>query len=91
MQGLHDQIKRMQVELQFEKTRNEALIFAIARLKRWRFVSSAESLYSTTQAVLFDAILADTALEDVAAKEAAKDAGKEAAVAPPRLKGQAVR
>ena len=69
--------------------------------------SSAESLDSTTQAVLFDAILADTALEDVAAeeaakeagkeaaeeaaKEAAKEAGKEAAAVPPRTKGQAVR
>ena len=87
VQGLHDQIKRMQAELQFEKTRNEALNFEIARLKRWRFGSSAESLDSTTQAVLFDAILADTALEDSAAKEA----DKEAAAVPPRTKGQAVR
>ncbi len=65
-------IERMQRELAFEKTRNEALNFEIARLKRWRFGSSSESLDSSTQAVLFDAILADTALEDRAAEEAIK-------------------
>ena len=62
-------IERMQVELKFERTRNEALNFEIARLKRWRFGSSSESLEASTQAVLFDAILADTAIEDRAAQD----------------------
>ena len=64
-----DLVERLQAELKFEKTRNEALNFEIARLKRWRFGSSAESLDSTTQAVLFDAIAVDTALEDQAAED----------------------
>ena len=67
-------IERMQAELQFEKTRNAALNFEVARLKRWRFGSSSESLEATTQAVLFDAILSDTLLEDIAAQQAAKPA-----------------
>lgn len=71
---LRAMIERMQAELQFEKTRNQALNFEVARLKRWRFGSSSESLDANTQAVLFDAILADTLLEDVAAQEAAKPA-----------------
>ena len=60
---------RMQGELKFEKTRNEALNFEIARLKRWRFGSSSESLATSTQAVLFDRIVLDTALEDRAAEQ----------------------
>ena len=36
-------IERLQAEVKFERTRNEALNFEIARLKRWRFGSSAES------------------------------------------------
>jgi transposase len=72
MQVLRDLIERMQSELQFEKTRNEALNFEIARLKRWRFGSSSESLDTTVQAVLFDAIVADTALEDRAAENEIK-------------------
>ena len=36
--------------------------------------SSSESLEATTQAVLFDAILSDTLLEDIAAQQAAKPA-----------------
>jgi transposase len=71
---LRQLIERMQAELRFEKTRNEALNFEVARLKRWRFGSSSESLEATTQAVLFDAILADTALEDRAGDEASKPA-----------------
>ena len=46
----------MQGELKFQKTRNEALNFEIARLKRWRFGSSSESLDTTLQAVRFDRI-----------------------------------
>ena len=72
VQAMRELIERIQAELQFEKTRNEALNFEIARLKRWRFGSSAESLDSTTQAVLFDAIVADTLLEDLAAQETIK-------------------
>ena len=36
--------------------------------------SSSESLEATTQAVLFDAILSDTLLEDIAAQQATKPA-----------------
>ena len=79
--------ERMQAELKFERTRNEALNLEIARLKRWRFGSSSESLESTSQAVLFDRILADTALEDLAAQEPLESKP----CAPPRAKGQAVR
>ena len=81
-----DVFERMQAELRFEKTRNEALNFEIARLKRWRFGSSSESLEATTQAVLFDAILADTLLEDLAARQEIKTPPSA-----PRAKGQAVR
>ena len=62
----------MQAELKFEQTRIEALNVEIARLKRWRFGSSSESLDTTTQEVLFDRILADTALEDRAAEQEIK-------------------
>jgi len=86
VQELLDLVERMQAELRFEKTRNEALNFEIARLKRWRFGSSSESLDSTTQAALFDAILADTAIEDRAAQDEIKPPP-----AAPRAKGQAVR
>ena len=79
-------IERLQAQVKFEQTRNEALNFEIARLKRWRFGSSAESLDTSTQAVLFDAILADTALEDSAAKQANKPPP-----AAPGVKGKAVR
>jgi transposase len=72
LQALRDLIERMQAELRFEQTRNAALNVEIARLKRWRFGSSAESLDATTQAVLFDAIAADTAIEDRAAQDEAK-------------------
>lgn len=86
VQELRDQIERMQAELKFKQTKIEALNFEVARLKRWRFGSSSESLEGTTQAVLFDAIVADTALEDQAARDEVKP--------PPtarRAKGQAVR
>ena len=83
---LREVIERMQAELRFSKTRIEALNFEVARLKRWRFGSSSESLDSTTQAVLFDAILADTLLEDIAAQQSRSPAPS----APP-VKRQAVR
>ena len=55
-------------------------------MKRWRFGSSAESLDTSTQTVLFDAILADTTLEYAAAKEANKPPP-----AAPAVKGKSVR
>src|SRR5665647_718550 len=79
-------LERLQGELKFSQARIEALNFEVARLKKWRFGSSSESLDSSTQAVLFDHILAETALEDIAAKEAAKPAS-----GTPRTKGKAVR
>ena len=85
-QLLRDLIERLQGELKFHKTRNEALNLEIARLKRWRFGSSSESLQASTQAVLFDAILADTAIEDRAAQDELKPAPATA-----RIKRQAVR
>ena len=85
MQGMRVLIERMQAELKFEKTRNEALNFEIARLKRWRFGSSSESLEASTQAALFDAIVADTLLEDIAAQQETKPAPST-----PRIKGQPV-
>ena len=81
-----DLLARMQGELKFKQARIEALNFEVARLKRWRFGSSSESLEATTQAVLFDQILADTALEDRAAQDQNKQPG-----AAPRTKGQAIR
>lgn len=86
LQELRLSVDRLRAELKFEKTRNEALNLEIARLKRWRFGSSSESLDSTTQAVLFDAIVADTALEDHAAQDELT-----ALRATPAAKRQAVR
>jgi transposase len=86
VQVLHDLIERLQGELKFHKTRNEALNLEIARLKRWRFGSSSESLEASTQAVLFDAILADTAIEDRAAQDQTRPPPATA-----RIKCQAVR
>ena len=86
VQELRDLIERMRGELDFEKTRNEALSFEIARLKRWHFGSSSESLQASTQAVLFDAIVADTALEDRAGEDEVKPPS-----AAPSIKRQAVR
>jgi len=62
-----DQLERLQAELKFAQTRIAALNFEIARLKRWRFGSSSESL--DTQAPLFHGILADAALEEQAARD----------------------
>jgi transposase len=86
VQELRDLLDRLQGELKFQKARNEALNFEVARLKRWRFGSSSESLEASTQAVLFEHILVDTAMEDRAADEAKKPLSS-----PPRTKGQAVR
>ena len=83
-------VERLQADLKFSQTKIEALNFQVAQLKRWRFGSSAESIDSSTQAVLFDAIVADTALEERAAAEATSQAAQPATAAP-RSKGQAVR
>ncbi len=83
---LRDLLERMQGELKFKQARIEALNFEIARLKRWRFGASSERLDASTQAVLFDHILADTALED----RAAQDENKLPTAAPPPRR-QAVR
>ena len=87
LQELRDLLERLQGELKFQKTRNDALNFELARLKRWRFGSSSESLDTSTQAVLFEHILADTVIED----RAADDAKKPPPAANARTKGQAVR
>ena len=84
--ALRQLLERLQGELQFSQARIAALNFEVARLKQWRFGSSSESLDSSTQAVLFEQILIDTALEDAAAKEAAKPTS-----GTPRTKGKAVR
>ena len=86
VQGLRDLLERLQGELKFKQTRIDALNFEVARLKRWRFGSSSESLDTSIQAVLFDHILADTALEDRATEDANKPAASNR-----RAKGQAVR
>ena len=86
VQELRALLERLQGELKFQKVRNDALNFEVMRLKRWRFGSSSESLDTSTQAVLFDHILADTALEDRAAEEE-----KKPPASLPRAKGKAVR
>jgi transposase len=85
-QAMRELIERLQGEIRFKQTTIEALNFEVARLKRWRFGTSSESLDSGAQAVLFDAILADTALEDRAAQEATQPPP-----AAPRARRQAVR
>src|SRR5690349_2320621 len=62
----HD-LERLQGELKFAQARVAALNFEIARLKRWRFGQSSESLEA--QVPLFEAIATDTALEDQAARD----------------------
>jgi transposase len=63
-----ERFERLQAELKFAHTKIDALTFELARLKRWRFGQSSESL--DAQVPLFDAIVADTAAEDQAAREA---------------------
>ena len=48
VQTMRDLIERMQAELKFNQIKIEALNFEIARLKRWRFGASSESLESNT-------------------------------------------
>ena len=42
-----DLLERLQGELKFKQARIKALHFEVARLKRWRFGSSSESLEAT--------------------------------------------
>ena len=81
-----DLIEGLRGEIKFKQAQIEALNFELARLKRWRFGSSSESLGSGAQAVLFEHLVADTALEDQAAEQEIKP--PPAAPAPRR---QAVR
>jgi transposase len=60
-------LERLRAELKFAQTKIAALNFEVARLNRWRFGQSSESLDAQTP--LFDAIVADTAIEDAAARE----------------------
>lgn len=60
-------LERMQAELKFAQTKIAALNFEVARLRRWRFGQSSESL--DVQTPLFEALVADTAIEDAAARE----------------------
>ena len=69
--SLHGVIERQHAELKFNRTKIEALNFEIARLKRWRFGTSSESLDGSAQTVLFDLIVTDTREEDAAAAAAA--------------------
>ena len=87
-------IEQQQAELKFKQTKIEALNFEIARLKHWRLGSSSESLDGSTQAVLFDAIVADTRIEDQAeqeAREAAREAARGQQAAPKPEPRRAVR
>ena len=87
--SLHGVIERQHAELKFKQTKIEALSFEIARLKHWRFGSSSESLDGSTQAVLFDLIVADTREEDAAA--AASQALPASPAVPPVAPRRAVR
>lgn len=63
------ELQRLHAEIKFQQTKIEALNFEVARLRKWRFGTSSESLDASTQAVLFDAIVADTRVEDEAQLE----------------------
>ena len=89
--SLHGVIERQHAELKFNRTKIEALNFEIARLKRWRFGTSSESLDGSTQTVLFDLILTDTREEDAAAAAAANSALPATPPVPPVAPRHAVR
>lgn len=65
-----DQLEQLRAQLKFAQAQITALNFEVARLKRWRFGKSSESL--DQQAPLFEAIVADTALEELAAHDQRK-------------------
>ena len=72
VRSMRELIERQLAQIKFKQTKIEALNFEIACLKRWRFGSSSESLEASTQAVLFDAIVADTLVEDQAEQDERK-------------------
>ena len=76
-----ERFDQLQAELQFAQTKIAALNFEIARLKRWRFGQSSESL--DAQSPLFDAIVADTAIEDAAARQEQQQAPEGSRLGPP--------
>lgn len=69
-------IEQMQGDLLHKQTKIDALTFELARLKQWKFGRSSERQDSDKQTVLFDPIIADTALEDQAAREQAEASGQ---------------
>lgn len=69
IEELEGEIQAQQHELKTQKVKIEALTFELARLKRWRFGSAAESLDGGKQAVLFEHLIADTREEDQAGAE----------------------
>ena len=72
-----ERYEQLRSQLKFAQTKIEALNFELARLERWRFGQSSESL--DAQAPLFDALVADTAIEDAAAREEQQPAPKDRA------------
>lgn len=77
-------IEQMQGDLLLKQTRIDALTFELARLRQWKFGRSSESLDSDGQKVLFDPIIADTALEDQAARAQAEASAPATKAAPRR-------
>lgn len=71
------EFERLQGDLKFAQTKIAALNIELARLKRWRFGSSSESL--DVQAPLFQEILADAALEEQAARDEQHGGGEKTA------------
>jgi transposase len=71
-----EMIEQMQGDLLHKQTKIDALTFELARLKQWKFGRSSERMDSDKQTVLFDPIIADTALEDQAAREQAQASGQ---------------
>ena len=67
-------LNRLEHQVKFQQTTIAALNFEIARLKRWRFGSSSETL--DTQAPLFEPLVADTQAEDAAAQAEQAPAAK---------------
>ncbi len=83
------QLERLHGELKLARAQVASLKFEVARLKRWRFGSSKESLDTQAQQPLFAALAQDTALEDRAAAQALQPEPTTSAAAQP--KRQAVR
>ena len=79
-------------QLKFEQTKNAALNFELARLKKWRFGKSSESLDAqglSPQAPLFDAKTETLLVEESKAEDRAENEVR--APGPTRIKRQAKR